>query len=1253
MEAWNINQDVGSNESSDNNNRTDPPRTSDTARFRRYLSRTAEPDTVVISDYLDAALAQTDSNTTIIPPTNRRANDSSRTRATTRATSSQAVAQVVDNPFSDPTATTADAADSTLANGVGANIRSALSWSQYRTLRHQDRLANGLPPLEGPRRLQPLLQDQQQTLLASEEQAILAGLIGQDDTVNMSSDGANSIISSMRNSGGDNLTLLAKLHLLSLRTNLGASYDADTIAHALSGLNPRTCLLYVLEPSPTGSDVWPDIRDFSKTPARLTAMSSHWLSSQARRAGDARPSANAMFDQEANNIDESIRSTRASAPLLRAAMAQVPILRQLLTSNDNNAQSEPMSTHVDMSNAQPMMIIPNDPARRPTWPQDQPLLPNEMYSMILSHLSRDDIKSLRLTCKEIELRISSKLFETVVVPFNTEIYGMLQGIKSFPSKKAPGKNKGKGKMKETEETEGIEGGKLVWKNLATNDVYNGHGIDVFRGFGPHMKKFGMSFEVDEEVLSALPRKELLQLVKTYWGEYEWPYPDYQRFKEIARLENTADETPLMVKAFSYLTIVEELAISIDSGLGWLHGPDTSLHTRIFKKPPPVFGNRFPVPDRRSEAQKRLWELLHKLSPTPDGDSIAGSVVRHRLVPFSKEAFELIHRRNVALEVEPPTTPLFELRSLLDFDRHHDELGQLSDIIHSGAHNPSWDTSGKRYKPKHATGILSFEDAPTPEDSANTISPLQPNNLTKPQKEWLLETEWAQRAFISSYMLAIMDNAFAFKNVHTFNFSRISTHYISQFFRDDFWDSIPNLKNLTVLAIQEWQMVVKDEAGYVDMKKKTPSTGCCILEELLTDYIAPRRNIKYLNIGWAAGGEHESGAYGRNQQLAPCPLMPWAWLDGGLSDLRLLKKEMILLPSVEHLTLTNCWIAGVVLQLLVKKQCAVALQKLTLDSVSLSGHKSGWEDVLSDTNLPDPPAPGNVPPAPPPPPPLGHVPGMPLQFGHLPAQAGAANPVPGQVQMTAQAAQAAGIFGANAMQLAQALQPNLFANQPVQNHMQHRAQALAANFNAIVAAAPLNNGQQPNANNNPRGVWPQRRAAHLAAVPPAAAAGEDADSWKGPHRTGSWPYVIDSISPGLTLATVPNAHPARTVLPADHHLTIIEFKSCGYAHLVVPNVDFDMAETVVNSRAGSALIRRAMTYCTEMMPGNRDHLLGQVSQYLPWGEDHVLRHFWGFRVGWEDQQERLAAYYDGFQYGGTGRFSGVLEKIETVVGDEEE
>lgn len=54
-------------------------------------------------------------------------------------------------------------------------------------------------------------------------------------------------------------------------------------------------------------------------------------------------------------------------------------------------------------------------------------------------------------------------------------------------------------------------------------------------------------------------------------------------------------------------------------------------------------------------------------------------------------------------------------------------------------------------PATDAGVL-FTSSTLQSDVAQVVSPVVPASLSKAQKEWLLETEWAQRAFISSHAL---------------------------------------------------------------------------------------------------------------------------------------------------------------------------------------------------------------------------------------------------------------------------------------------------------------------------------------------------------------------------------------------------------------------------------------------------------------------------------------------------------------------
>ena len=188
-------------------------------------------------------------------------------------------------------------------------------------------------------------------------------------------------------------------------------------------------------PNPEATDVWPDIRDGSKAPAQYFRLS-----------------------QEASAL--VVPPGKVSGCSSRESLRPTGILKLKRSLSQKGKRNR-------------------------GWPAGT--VPTEMFEEIASYLSRDDIKSMRLVCREFDRHVSQVLFNTVVVPFNTEIYGMLGTEKKQDIK-------GKGKMK-------VDANKsLSWKNANGDDVYNGHGLDVFRGFGPHILRYGMSFDVDEGML---------------------------------------------------------------------------------------------------------------------------------------------------------------------------------------------------------------------------------------------------------------------------------------------------------------------------------------------------------------------------------------------------------------------------------------------------------------------------------------------------------------------------------------------------------------------------------------------------------------------------------------------------------------------------------------------------------------------------------------------------------------------------------
>lgn len=949
------------------------------------------------------------------------------------------------------------------------------------------------------------------------------------------------------------------------RANLNTDSDWSHRSNTPSDdINSAVTFLYSVEPAPTGSDVWPDLRDQSKLPANLTSV-------------------------------EFKRSKR--------------------TKSSTKSKTTPASTTMPTSNSPA-----TTPTRTPTWPMNE--LPVELYYLITDSLSRDDIKAMRLTCHEFESSISSVLFKTVVVPFNTEIYGMLSGT---PKKVDV---KGKGKMKAEPSAAGF------WKNATAEDIYTGHGIDVFRTFGPRMKRFGMSFEVDEDALANPPLKGSREAHKSYWGEYTWPYPEYHRFEQVAGLEDAADETPRMKFAFSLLGNVQELALSLDSGLGWLAGPDVSLRSRVLRKPAAVFGTIPKIKDRKQQAQIDFWQHLKDRSALAGGCDLRQAIFHIREMTASQMEFQDMTKNFVEVEAQLDM-PYINLRQLIDpsvsSPRMISDDIALPDEPYNVPSDPFTCVAGLISEvqqkdafsiPISSGGVLMVKEDNSDQDRFDNY-PIIPNNLTKMQKEWLLETEWAQRAFLSSYLLAIVDNRHTFANVHTINFSRLSSRYLLSLARNDFWNALPNLKSVNLQVIADWRDVIKDNAGFVETPRITLGAAQSWFYRLLFYMIVPRKSITALNIGWACGGEHAEGLHARNKQLMPAPFLSSDWMSSpeNMVNKELMAQGMIDMRYIEELTLTNCWMPPDALVALLTKHENIS--KLVLDSVSLSAPLNLFNG--NGNNAPIPIVPGI-------PPPNANQAGPNLNLNPhqqlLAMQQAHQQQFQHQLQQLHAQAAAQQIQGQQ-QQLAHQLQAQhaQLQAQHAQLQVQHAQHLMAMHLNA-----------PNNAGNAPVGINVNVFQGGNAPPPPAVAT----QSWIGEHRAGSWPHVIDVISPGATLAVHGCTHcPPNVVIPnSSSKLKILEFRSCGYCRLNTSRFD-ESAIMQPSTNGGNVWFTKRYQALNKVMMKDKYNWVADIVQHIPLYEEDALRNGWDMTLGWEDADEAEAPTFDGCLPGGTGRFSGAV------------
>ena len=209
-----------------------------------------------------------------------------------------------------------------------------------------------------------------------------------------------------------------------------------------------------------------------------------------------------------------------------------------------------------------------------------------------------------------------------------------------------------------------------------------------------------------------------------------------------------------------------------------------------------------------------------------------------------------------------------------------------------------------------------------------------SDLSVPQQEWLLETEWAQRAFLSSFCMALADNSRTFQHVHSLNISKLSSRYLNALERDDFWKALPSLSTLTILVSPDWRNISKLDTGLVEAPAIDPSKAVTQFHRLLQNHVAHVESVKKLKIGYVGGGEHQTGIFGRNKSILPAPLLD-TWdakavlANAGVPD------PVLKLPGIKSITFDNCWMTPAMLQEFALCAGRANLQELHLHSVSLT------------------------------------------------------------------------------------------------------------------------------------------------------------------------------------------------------------------------------------------------------------------------------------------------------------------------------
>lgn len=834
--------------------------------------------------------------------------------------------------------------------------------------------------------------------------------------------------------------------------------------------------------------------------------------------------------------------------------------------------------------------------------------------MIIKHLARIDIQNMRFVCKEFESKVSEHLFRHVVVPFKPEIYGIKE-------------------LMQTDAAEMLQSWShsLQDRHLAEDDVVRqgavmlqDDGMRTFQGFGRHITKFAMSFEVDYSTLKNPPIKSDQEAITTFWGIYRWPFKNYNRYSQLEGLEQAADETRTMAQALRYVSKAKELGLSIDGGLGWLSGPDINPYAPPANSKPPVFGNSRCVVQEAGETEEtsesrestllttlrdRRGQLVERVAfqrmlreAGYEGEDLERSVL-------TLLASEGLHQQDLSANA-PIHAPArgngrrdAMEQMLRGFGYDAPVLERVRTYLHgteAQAPNRTNRTEGQRSNAYDFT-------LPTV-----TKHDLSPAHLTNAQREMLLEVEWAQRAFMQSYAIAIIDNSATFQAIRTLKIARLPSRHLSVLSRDDFWDSLPQLVDVSLAVIPDWRDINKLPTGWVQDDKIAPSTAVKSVYSMLQNYVGMRESIKNLHFEWICGGEEAPGLFARNQLVLPAPILSKA-TDMARADQH---GTLISLPYVENLTLKNCWCSPHILVKFVNSHAAKSLQLIRFNSFSISAPvgRNGpqpqglWAQAQQFQQ-------GN---------PIQFQQGNPNNF-----QQGMANNFHLGLQHAHNNFQAANGFHPGP--------PN------VQNLVW---QPMQGNGNFLGMAAPLAPFAMAPAFAPAAGFGPAPFVAPPAPPAPAGQAMPQSMAWMDRPRPGSWPHVIENITPGKTLAVMryENERGPEPAKPKAKSLKTIIFESCG--NVTVP-LEFDNNSLLGFADDGNqeSPSRRRRTELESHMMKPNDNALGTIVNYMRQDDIEVLENAWGLEMGWDAAWEaRLkdAALEDGVSVPGRGRFRGTIE-----------
>ncbi|OPB45040.1 hypothetical protein A0O28_0091780 [Trichoderma guizhouense] len=607
-----------------------------------------------------------------------------------------------------------------------------------------------------------------------------------------------------------------------------------------------------------------------------------------------------------------------------------------------------------------------------TWPMAQ--LPVEIFEIITRYLSRADIQALRLVCREFEAKVSAQYFRNVVVPFRSELYTNLDrdennviasrlfssGMRIFESfgphilrfalsLELDEFTLAYPPVKPAQEAVPAFWGIYRWPHETYHRYTDLEGLEQTADETDSMKKAlrcltkvtnlglccdaGLGFLVGPD-----QAQRKITNPDPVFGTRDWRPDSRSRSHEATVTVSDfngvpRDLTTVTAQHDNFKRRILEKMIS-DAGFAgfYVHEAiDLLLETEgvtisnidFDEREAIVVEEQPPQPQQAADRDRRHTRRGAHRGFNPQ-------------LAAQQQIMPTLHAAPVLQHPEPPNNhQLHQLQQI-----HPPQLQfHVPNPVGMGVqwaanHHANLPPMPPRFR--RTNDILAEREREQVSDP-NTRQPLIPTNLTRAQKELLLELEWAHRAMIQSYVISIIDNAGdgCFRNLTNVTIAKIPSAHIHILCREELWESLPCVKNVSIAVIADWRKISKPSPGVVADTHMSPVEAVPKAYKLLNDFIGRRDTIENVHFEWICGGEFARGPYQRGQYILPAPFVESADMmsaPDGAKD----TDKLLAMPFVKHFSLKNCWVSPHVLMQTIRRMALRSLDKLEFESVSLSG-----------------------------------------------------------------------------------------------------------------------------------------------------------------------------------------------------------------------------------------------------------------------------------------------------------------------------